>query len=151
MQFILVRKAKNCMDNLNEKDIILMVDDDPVVLDVGTIMIQRSGCKVLQATNGMEAIQVFKDYIDDISLVILDEKLPDELGSDTCKKLKEFKSDVKVRNRQFNPIFTKPVGYAMMSPKDKEARSWISYREPRSWSKNAATGNSRLSSGNRPV
>ena len=29
-------------------------------------------------------------------LVILDEKLPDELGSDICKKLKVLKSDVKV-------------------------------------------------------
>jgi DNA-binding response OmpR family regulator len=32
----------------------------------------------------------------DICLVILDEKLPDEPGSDTCKRLKEHAPNVKV-------------------------------------------------------
>ena len=84
------------MDNLNTKDTILLVDDERAVLDVGTLMIKRFGYKVLQATNGMEASQVFRDNIDDICLVILDVKLPDELGSDTCKRLKEIRADVKV-------------------------------------------------------
>ena len=96
MVFIPVRKAANCMDNLNTKDTILLVDDERAVLDVGTLMIKRFGYKVLQATNGMEASQVFRDNIDDICLVILDVKLPDELGSDTCKRLKEIRLDVKV-------------------------------------------------------
>jgi DNA-binding response OmpR family regulator len=96
MVFIPVRKAANCMDNLSTKDTILLVDDERAVLDVGTLMIKRFGYKVLQATNGMEASQVFRDNIDDICLVILDVKLPDELGSDTCKRLKEIRLDVKV-------------------------------------------------------
>ena len=84
------------MGNFNEKTTILLVDDDETVLDVGTMIIQRFGYKVLQATSGMEAIQIFQDNANEISLVILDEKLPDELGTDTCKKLKEFEPDLKV-------------------------------------------------------
>ncbi len=84
------------MDNLNTKDTILLVDDERAVLDVCTLMIKRFGYKVLQGTNGMEASQVFRDNIDDICLVILDVKLPDELGSYTCKRLKEIRPDVKV-------------------------------------------------------
>jgi len=84
------------MDNLNAKDTILLVDDEPVVLDVGTLMLKKFGYKVLQATNGTEASQIFRDNIDDICLVILDMILPDENGLDTCKKLKQIKSDVKV-------------------------------------------------------
>jgi DNA-binding response OmpR family regulator len=84
------------MDNLNTKDTILLVDDERAVLDVGTLMIKRFGYKVLQGINGLEASQVFRDNIDDICLVILDVKLPDELGSDTCKRLKEIRPDVKV-------------------------------------------------------
>jgi hypothetical protein len=38
-------------------------------------------------------------------------------------------------NRQFNCIFTGFPSRGMMSPKDKEARSWSSYREPNSWGK----------------
>ncbi len=84
------------MGNLNEKSTILLVDDDETVLGVGSLMIQKLGYKVLQATNGMDAFQVFKDNIYDICLVILDEKLPDELGTDTCKKIKEFEPNAMV-------------------------------------------------------
>jgi len=84
------------VDNLNAKDTILLVDDQQVVLDVGTLMIKKLGYNVLQATNGTEASQIFRDNADVIGLVILDMKLPDELGSDTCKRLKEVRPDLKV-------------------------------------------------------
>jgi len=84
------------MGNVNEKSTILLVDDDEIVLGVGSLMIQKFGYKVLQATNGMEAVRIFQDNVNDICLVILDEKLPDEPGTDTCKRLKEFDPDVKV-------------------------------------------------------
>jgi DNA-binding response OmpR family regulator len=90
MVFIPVRKAANCMDNLNTKDTILLVDDERAVLDVCTLMIKRFGYKVLQATNGMEANQIFRNNVEGICLVILDMKLPDENGSDICKRLKEI-------------------------------------------------------------
>jgi DNA-binding response OmpR family regulator len=84
------------MENLNTKDTILLVDDEQVVLDVGTLMIKKFGYKVLQAANGAEAIQIFKDNMDGICLVVLDMQLPDENGSTTCKRLKEIRPDVKV-------------------------------------------------------
>lgn len=84
------------MDNLNVKDTILLVDDEQVVLDVGTLMIKKIGYKVLQATNGAEASQIFRDNKENICLVILDLKLPDESGSETCKRLREIEPSVKV-------------------------------------------------------
>ena len=95
MVFIPVRKEANWMERYSAKDTILLVDDEQAVLDVGTLMIKKFGYKVLQAKNGMEARQVYSDNLDDICLVILDENLPDELGSDTCKRLKEINPDVK--------------------------------------------------------
>jgi len=84
------------MDNLGAKDTILLVDDEQVVLDVGTLMIKKFGYKVLQAANGTEASQIFKDNVDDICLVVLDMQLPDENGSTTCRRLKEIRPDLKV-------------------------------------------------------
>ena len=84
------------MDNLGAKRTILLVDDEQVVLDVGTLMIKKFGYKVLQAASGIKATQIFKDNIDDICLVVLDMQLPDENGSTTCKRLKEIRPDVKV-------------------------------------------------------
>ena len=74
------------MDKLNTKNPILLVDDKPVVLDVGTLMIEKFGYKVLQATNGTEANKIFRDNANVIGLVILNMKLPDELGSDSRYK-----------------------------------------------------------------
>jgi DNA-binding response OmpR family regulator len=59
-------------------------------------MIEKFGYKVLQAANGAEASQIFKDNMDGICLVVLDMQLPDENGSTTCKRLKEIKPDLKV-------------------------------------------------------
>jgi DNA-binding NtrC family response regulator len=84
------------MDNLNAKETILLVDDEQVILEVGTMMLKKLGYNALRAENGLEASQVFKDNKDVIGLVILDMKLPDENGSDTCKRLKEINPDVRV-------------------------------------------------------
>jgi DNA-binding response OmpR family regulator len=84
------------MDHLNEKTTILLVDDDETVLGVGSLMIEKLGYEVLQAKNGAEAFQVFKENMKGICIVILDEKLPDESGLDTCKRLKKLEPDVKV-------------------------------------------------------
>ncbi len=96
MEFIPVKKAANSLDNLKTKDTILFVDDDQVILNVCTLLIEELGYKVLQAENGKKATQIFRDKKDVICLVILDMKLPDENGSDTCKRLNEINSDVKV-------------------------------------------------------
>ncbi len=96
MVFDPVRKAANCMVNLSTKDTILFVDDEQVILKVCTLMIEDLCYKVLQAENGKKATQIFRDKNDVICLVILDMKLPDENGSDTCKRLNEINSDVKV-------------------------------------------------------
>ena len=84
------------MENINTKDIILLVDDEQVVLDVGTLMIKKIGYKVLQAANGAEATKIFKENVDDICLVVLDMQLPDENGSTTCERLKGIQPDLKV-------------------------------------------------------
>ena len=84
------------MDNFTSKDTILLVDDEQVVLDVGTLMIKKIGYKVLQAANGAEATKIFKENADDICLVVLDMQLPDENGSTTCERLKGIKPEIKV-------------------------------------------------------
>ena len=82
------------MDNTNGT--ILLVDDEPVVLDVGTMMLKKLGYNVLKAENGKEASQVYTNNKDHISMVILDINMPDENGVDTCIKLKNIDANVSV-------------------------------------------------------
>ena len=84
------------MDNPNDKDTILFVDDEQIVLNVGTMMIEKLGYKVLQATSGKEAGQIFRDNWDDICLVLLDINMPDENGSVTCMRIRSIAPDAKI-------------------------------------------------------
>ncbi len=84
------------MENSIEVGSILIIDDENVVLDVATLMVKKLGYTVLQAKSGKEATKVFSDSVNDICLVILDMKLPDESGSVICKKLKDINPTVRI-------------------------------------------------------
>lgn len=84
------------MENSNANGTVLLVDDEPVILDVGTMMLKKLGYNVLKAINGKEASQVFSDNKDVICIVILDINMPDENGVDTCMRLREIDANVSV-------------------------------------------------------
>ena len=44
----------------NRSRCILLVDDEEVVLDVGTMMLEKVGYQVLGARNSAEAVEIFK-------------------------------------------------------------------------------------------
>jgi two-component system, cell cycle sensor histidine kinase and response regulator CckA len=73
---------------------ILLVDDEEVVLDVGTMMLEKIGYQVLGARNSAEAVEIFKQ--NEIDLVLLDLKLPDESGAETFKKITAIDPDARV-------------------------------------------------------
>ena len=84
------------MAKIDGNGTVLLVDDEDVVLNIGTLMLRKLGYKVLEARNGKEAKAVYRDNQEAISLVILDMNLPDENGTDTCKKLKEINPSLNV-------------------------------------------------------
>jgi DNA-binding response OmpR family regulator len=59
-------------------------------------MVKKLAYNVFQAKSGKEATKVFSDSANDICLVILDMKLPDESGSVICKKLKDINPTVRI-------------------------------------------------------
>ena len=75
---------------------VLLVDDEDVVLDVGTRMLQRIGLTVFPAGNGQEALRVYTENKDRIDLVILDMVMPEMGGKVVFERLKKLNSEVKV-------------------------------------------------------
>ncbi len=55
---------------------ILLVDDDETVRDVGEDMLCEYGYRVLTASNGREALEIYNSERESISLVILDLFMP---------------------------------------------------------------------------
>lgn len=66
---------------------ILLVDDEPLMLDLLALYLSPYGYKCLKSKSGMEAISILnKEKID---LVILDVMMPQMDGWTTCKKIRE--------------------------------------------------------------
>lgn len=84
-------------------DRILIVDDDLTLIELLSQCLEKTGYKVLSATNGIDGLQmVYKNKVD---LIILDVMMPRMDGWETCSRIREI-SDV--------PII-------MLTAKDEEA------------------------------
>ena len=75
---------------------ILLVDDEEFVRDLGVRILSKSGYKVLTATNGREALNLFVKEPTHISLVILDLIMPEMGGKECLKELRKINPRLKV-------------------------------------------------------
>ena len=85
-------KARKAFPRGNET--ILMVDDEPGILDIGKEMLQKFGYKVITAENGEDAIHKYSR--DKIDLVILDVGMPGMGGIKCLQKLVSIHQKAKV-------------------------------------------------------
>jgi len=69
---------------------ILLVDDEPDILEIVSYNLKNNGYQVFTASNGNEGIKKAKELLPD--LIILDVMMPDIDGIETCKILKEIDS-----------------------------------------------------------
>jgi PAS domain S-box-containing protein len=75
---------------------ILLVDDERLILDVGTNMLEAIGYTVLTADSGQQALEVFEAHKETIDLVILDMIMPETSGGTTFDKIREISADATV-------------------------------------------------------
>ena len=69
---------------------ILVVDDDPDIIEILTYNLSNEGYNVKSAVNGVEALKKAKNFIPDI--ILLDVMMPEMDGIEACSKLREIKS-----------------------------------------------------------
>jgi two-component system, cell cycle sensor histidine kinase and response regulator CckA len=76
---------------------ILLVDDEPDLLDLLREVLEMSGNTVLSAASGMEALQVWEKNSAQITLLVADLTLPSgTTGVELAKKLQALKPELKV-------------------------------------------------------
>ncbi len=115
---------------------VLLVDDEQMILDVGSQMLGKLGYQVLTAPNGKEAVKLFERHKDRVVLVILDMIMPVMGGSETFDKLKSMQPTLKVLlssgyavdgqasdilKRGCNGFIQKPFNLEQLSRKTSEA------------------------------
>jgi two-component system, cell cycle sensor histidine kinase and response regulator CckA len=69
---------------------ILFVDDEPMIIEVGTLILTEIGYDVLTAFGGEEAIRIYEEKWAEISLVIIDLIMPGMDGGATFDRIKEI-------------------------------------------------------------
>jgi CheY-like chemotaxis protein len=83
-------------NSVGDSNTILLIDDEEMVLDVGTQLLSRLGYSVLTATSGTEAIDIYQVHKDQVQLIILDLCMPDMDGKQTYLYLKGLNPCIKV-------------------------------------------------------
>ncbi len=78
--------------NMQQK--ILLVDDDPDILEFISYNVRQEGYEIQTADNGIKALEILKSYKPD--LIILDVMMPEMDGIETCQEIR--------KNQEFNDI-----------------------------------------------
>ena len=92
-----IQKDPIVSEKIEEGDeTILLVDDEDIIIDVGSQLLKKLGYNVFEARGGKEAIQVYQENKDNIDMIILDMIMPDMGGSDVYDKIKTIDPNVKV-------------------------------------------------------
>jgi two-component system cell cycle sensor histidine kinase/response regulator CckA len=81
---------------LSNGETLLIVEDEPQLLELVRISAEKRDFRVLTARDGEEALQLYHDHWRDIDVVLLDWGLPRLGGSAVFRKLKELNPQVKV-------------------------------------------------------
>jgi CheY-like chemotaxis protein len=75
---------------------ILVVDDHEQVLRFVTRALERAGHTVLQARNGREGVQVFRERAEEIAVVLLDLTMPELSGEEAFEEIRRIDPSARV-------------------------------------------------------
>jgi two-component system cell cycle sensor histidine kinase/response regulator CckA len=81
---------------LEGNETILLVDDEPMVRELGTEILRGYGYQVVEASDGLEALEIFNYKRAEIDLVILDLLMPKLSGKETLERLRQLDSSLKI-------------------------------------------------------
>jgi len=74
---------------------ILVAEDEPAIRNFLARVLSRAGYQVITACDGEEAVQVFQEFQDQISLVLLDMVMPKQVGRVAYEAIQTIKPNVK--------------------------------------------------------
>jgi CheY-like chemotaxis protein len=76
--------------------VILLADDEEAIRDLGKTILKDLGFSVLMASNGRQALEVFKVHENEIRCAILDLTMPHMDGKEAFRELRLMKPDLPV-------------------------------------------------------
>lgn len=108
-----------------KSELILVVDDDPVVTRGMKFTLEKNNYRVIVAENGNTAIEMYKQF-PEIGLVITDVVLPDKSGDVVGHILRSMDAGVKILTISgFSPVFG--IGPKHFLPKPFNGQELLQY------------------------
>lgn len=106
---------------MNNQDItILLVDDEPDILEIVGYNLSQEGYKIVTASNGREAIHVAKTELP--QLIIMDVMMPEMDGIEACEKIRQFPE---LQNTIITFLTARSEDYSQMAGFDAGADDYI--------------------------
>ncbi len=94
---------------------VLIVDDESGVRRIAVSVLKRAGLATLEAADGEEAIELFRERQKDIGIVLLDLSMPKISGRETLKALKQIDATLPILLCSGYPVdsedFERETGY----------------------------------------
>jgi len=100
---------------------ILVVDDDPDIVEILRYNLSLAGYEVKAASNGKEAIKKAKIFIPEI--ILLDVMMPEMDGIEACRLIREIPS---LKNSRIIFLSARNEDYTQLSAFDAGADDYIS-------------------------
>lgn len=85
-----------CKDFTHGSGGVLLVDDEKILRDIGQELLEELGYRVFLAENGEQALEIYAEEKENISLVILDMVMPRKGGKETLVQLIKSYPEVRV-------------------------------------------------------
>lgn len=91
-----ILEAENMEMPPGNKELILVVDDEPLILDVTKTSLEMYNYQVITASDGIEAIALYAEHHEKISMVLMDMMMPAMDGPTTICMLQKINPQVNI-------------------------------------------------------
>jgi len=91
---VVVQTLENTSEH--KKGVVLLIDDDEMIRETVTVMLEDFAYDVMVAASGSEGVALYRKHQQEVAVVLLDMTMPKMNGLQCFQALKEVNQDVKV-------------------------------------------------------
>lgn len=78
----------------NQRGVVLLVDDEELVRSVALAFLEELGWEVIEAADGQQALDMYRDQQERIDIVLLDMEMPGRRGIELLREMKQMNPGV---------------------------------------------------------
>jgi CheY-like chemotaxis protein len=75
---------------------VLLVEDEPILMEMGTSILESLGYEVVAAADGVEAVKAYREHHAGLSVILLDLKMPRMGGREAFMEIQKISPAVPV-------------------------------------------------------